>query len=53
MAELDNVLFLKNIDRRRFLKFCGEMAAVLGLSQTFIPKIATAIEKVSKRPSVV
>ena len=55
MAEFgfDTLLSLKDIDRRRFLKFCGQMAAALGLSQSFIPQIANAIEKVSKRPSVV
>lgn len=50
---IDKMLKLRNLDRRNFLKFCGQMAAVLGLSQAYIPKIASAIEKASKRPPVV
>ncbi|MDP3260650.1 MAG: hydrogenase small subunit [Thermodesulfovibrionales bacterium] len=43
----------QGIKRRDFLKFCGATAALLGLSESFIPKIAAAIEKASKRPPVV
>ncbi|NPA80139.1 MAG: hydrogenase small subunit [Thermotogae bacterium] len=41
--------------RREFLKFCGRMAAILGLSKAFIPKIAKAVERTARdgRPSVV
>ena len=38
----------QGIKRRDFLKFCGATAALLGLSESFIPKIAAAIEKASK-----
>ncbi len=43
------------ISRREFLKFCGRIAVLLGLSETFIPQIAEAIEKTvkSRRPSVI
>ncbi len=43
------------ISRREFLKFCGRIAVLLGLSETFIPQIAEAIEKTVKnrRPSVI
>ncbi|MEW6675567.1 MAG: hydrogenase small subunit [Nitrospirota bacterium] len=41
------------IKRRDFLKFCGATAALLGLSELYIPEIAAAVEKASKRPPVV
>lgn len=43
----------RGIKRRDFLKFCGATAALLGLSDLYIPKIAAAIEKASKRQPVV
>ncbi len=45
--------FIRELDRREFLKFCGTIASVMGLSDLSVPKIASAIEKVSKRPPVV
>jgi|GEM_PF-5065333 len=39
----------RGINRRNFLKFCGATAALLGLSDLYIPKIAAAIEKAAKR----
>lgn len=48
-----NILQLKGISRRRFLKFCGTTAALLGLSELHIPRIATAIDKMTKRPPLV
>lgn len=49
---LDAVEF-RGVSRRDFLKFCGATAALLGLSELYVPKIAAAIEKASKRPPVV
>jgi len=43
----------RGIKRRDFLKFCGATAALLGLSELHIPKIAAAIEKASGRQPVV
>jgi hydrogenase small subunit len=40
------------VDRRDFLKFCGEMCAMLGLGSALRPKVAAALQAV-KRPSVV
>lgn len=51
--EFLNFLELKGITRRKFLKFCGTTAAFLGLSELHIPKIASAIEGMSKRPPLV
>jgi hydrogenase small subunit len=42
-----------SISRREFLKFCAYLAGVLGLSQTYIPQIAFALEKASKKPPVI
>ena len=49
---LDAVEF-RGVHRRDFLKYCGATAALLGLSELYVPKIAAAIEKASKRPPVV
>lgn len=45
--------FVRELDRREFLKFCGGVASMLGLSDLYIPRIASAIEKAARRPSVV
>jgi len=42
----------RGVSRRDFLKFCGEMAVILGVSSTALPRIAKALESV-KRPSVI
>jgi hydrogenase small subunit len=42
----------RGVSRRDFLKFCGEIAVVLGLGMTAGPRIAKALEAV-KRPSVI
>jgi len=42
----------RGINRRDFLEFCGQMAAVLGLSSVAVPRIASALETL-KRPSVI
>ncbi len=47
------LLELRGISRRRFLKFCGSIATLLGLSRLSIPDIASAIEKMQRRPPVV
>ena len=44
---------LRGIDRRDFLSFCATIAATLGLSASFIPKIAEALESAARRPSVI
>ncbi|MBI5379658.1 MAG: hydrogenase small subunit [Nitrospirae bacterium] len=41
------------IDRREFLWLCGATAAILGLGEGWVPKIAEALEKAAvQRPSV-
>lgn len=44
---------LTRLNRRDFLKFCGAVAATLGLSEAYVPQIAKAIEKATKRPPLV
>jgi hydrogenase small subunit len=42
----------RQVSRRQFLVFCGEMTAVLGLSATVAPQVARALQSI-KRPSVI
>lgn len=44
---------LSSVNRREFMMFCTTIAATLGLSASFVPKIAEAIEKGARRPSVI
>ena len=34
----------RGVTRRNFLKFCGSVAAMLGLNEAMVPTIAAAIE---------
>ncbi len=46
--------FCRNdLNRRDFLKYCGSIAAMLGLSKSFIPQIAYAVEKAQARPPLI
>jgi len=42
----------RGISRRDFLEFCGQMAAILGVSSLAVPRIAEAMETL-RRPSVI
>jgi hydrogenase small subunit len=42
----------RGVSRREFLRFCGEIAAILGLGQLAGPSVAQALQSV-KRPSVI
>jgi hydrogenase small subunit len=42
----------RGVSRRDFLKFCGEMAVILGLGELATPQVAQALQTV-KRPSVI
>jgi hydrogenase small subunit len=50
---LVTLLERKGVSRREFLKFCGVMTATLALPNTYIPRIARALEETAKRPPVV
>ncbi|MHB9003408.1 MAG: hydrogenase small subunit [Coriobacteriia bacterium] len=41
-------LELRGVTRRDFLKFCGSMAAMLGLAESAVPQIAAAVEAGAK-----
>ncbi|MCU0633865.1 MAG: hydrogenase small subunit [Gemmatimonadaceae bacterium] len=49
---LGTYLEKRGVTRRDFVKFCGEMTAILGLSATMAPRVLQALEAV-KRPPVV
>lgn len=52
-ANLVTHLARKGVSRREFLKFCGVMAATLALPDTYMPRIAKALEATAKRPPVI
>ena len=43
----------RGISRRQFIKYCASVAALLGMSELQIPRIAEAIEKLTQRPPLV
>jgi hydrogenase small subunit len=42
-AEFTELLAARGVSRRDFLKYCGSVAALLGLSEMYAPQIASAI----------
>ena len=42
----------RGVSRRDFLKFCGEIAVILGIGSTAAPRVARALQSL-KRPSVI
>ncbi len=47
-GDLYEMLALRGVSRRDFMKFCGATAALLGLSEMAAPQIAAAVEKGAK-----
>ncbi len=46
-------LAARGVTRRDFLKYCGSIAALLGLSETVVPQIAAAIQQGAKlKPAI-
>ena len=45
---LTDSLVARGISRRDFVKFCGSVAVILGLSETMAPTIAGAIENAAE-----
>ncbi|MFZ5639911.1 MAG: hydrogenase small subunit [Bacillota bacterium] len=47
-------LLKKDLTRRKFLKYSGSIAALLGLSDMYVPKVANALEKLvsGKQPVI-
>ena len=51
-GEFDDLLAARGVTRRDFMKFCGSVAAVLGLSEVYAPQIASAIAAGSLQPAL-
>lgn len=51
VAEKEEVY--SSLDRREFMGFCAKITAALGLGAAFIPKVAEAVEKGIRKPSVI
>ncbi|MEJ2217344.1 MAG: hydrogenase small subunit [Gemmatimonadota bacterium] len=49
---LVNHLERRGVSRRQFLKYCGELAVLLGLGEAMAPRVAKALEA-QRRPSVI
>lgn len=47
-GEFNELLAARGVSRRDFLKYCGSVAALLGMSEMYAPQIASAIESGSK-----
>jgi len=47
-AEFTELLAARGVSRRDFLKYCGSVAALLGMSEMYAPQIASAIAAGSK-----
>jgi hydrogenase small subunit len=47
-GEFNELLAARGVSRRDFLKYCGSVAALLGMSEMYAPQIASAIEAGSK-----
>jgi hydrogenase small subunit len=47
-AEFSELLAARGVSRRDFLKYCGSVAALLGMSEMYAPQIASAIESGAK-----
>jgi [NiFe] hydrogenase small subunit len=50
--KIDELVTRKGVSRRSFMKFCGAMAAVLGLEATYLPKIAEALVSGPRPPFI-
>jgi hydrogenase small subunit len=44
-GEFTGLLAARGVSRRDFLKYCGSVAALLGMSEMYAPQIAAAVEK--------
>jgi [NiFe] hydrogenase small subunit len=50
--KIDKLVTKKGVTRRDFMKFCGLMAATLGLEASMVPRIARAIATAARPPIV-
>lgn len=47
-GEIYDLLAARGVTRRDFMKYCGSVAALLGMSELYAPQIAAAVESGSK-----
>jgi [NiFe] hydrogenase small subunit len=50
--KIEEMVSKKGVSRRNFMKFCGLMAATLGLEATYLPKIAEALVSGPRPPFI-
>jgi hydrogenase small subunit len=53
MGEFDESSPVRGLSRREFLTYCGQIAALIGLTELGVPKVAAAIEAAVKKPVLV
>jgi len=51
-ADFNEKLAARGVSRRDFLKYCGSVAALLGMSEMYAPQIAAAVEKGALQPAL-
>ena len=51
-AEFNELLAARGVSRRDFLKYCGSVAALLGMSEMYAPQIAAAVAKGALQPAL-
>jgi hydrogenase small subunit len=51
-ADFTAKLAARGVSRRDFLKYCGSIAALLGMSEMYAPQIAAAVEKSALQPAL-
>jgi hydrogenase small subunit len=51
-GEFYDLLAARGVTRRDFMKFCGSVAAVIGLSEVYAPQIASAIAAGTLQPAL-
>ncbi len=51
-AEFSELLAARGVSRRDFLKYCGSIAALLGMSEMYAPQIAAAVQAAALQPAL-
>jgi hydrogenase small subunit len=51
-GEFNELLAARGVSRRDFMKYCGSIAALLGMSELYAPQIASAIESAKLQPAL-
>jgi hydrogenase small subunit len=51
-GEFNELLAARGVSRRDFMKYCGSIAALLGMSELYAPQIASAIASAKLQPAL-